>query len=88
MKESSVAVWGCCSSTGHFDFVLYGAVGRRRFINALEGDAVLRAARAVGNFVERESSPNLYTYFGVYLGPRLLWLGLGLGLGLSPRGAR
>ena len=49
MKDSSIAGWGWCSFTGHFDLGLYGAYDRRRFIDALEGDAVLRAARTVGH---------------------------------------
>ena len=49
MKDSSVAGWGWCSFSGHYDYGLYGSSQRRRFIDALEGDVVLRAAKALGS---------------------------------------
>jgi hypothetical protein len=48
MKDGSVAGWGWCSLSGHYDYGVYGSSQRRRFIDALEGDAVLRAATALG----------------------------------------
>ena len=49
MKDGSRAGWGWCDETGAHDAGVYGAADRRRFIDALEGDAVLRAAQALGH---------------------------------------
>ena len=52
-----MGVPGWCSFTGHFDFGLYGAADRRRFIDALQGDSVLRAVRAMGHLWKGKRVP-------------------------------
>lgn len=49
MKDAQSAGWGWCSFSGHYDYGPYGSADRRRCIDALEGDAVLRAARSLGH---------------------------------------
>ena len=49
MKDGGRAGWGWCATTGEHDSGVYGAADRRRFIDALEGDAVLRAAQPLGH---------------------------------------
>jgi len=49
MKDGSRAGWGWCDETGAHDSGVYGAADKRRFIDALEGDAVLRAAKSLGH---------------------------------------
>ena len=49
MKDGARAGWGWCAESGEHDHGVYGAADRRRFIDALEGDAVLRAARSIGH---------------------------------------
>ena len=49
MKDGARAGWGWCDETGAHGAGVYGAADRRRFIDALEGDAVLRAAKALGH---------------------------------------
>ena len=46
-KESRFAGGGFFSEDGSYDYWEYGAADRRRHIHTLEGDAVLRAARAL-----------------------------------------
>jgi len=49
MKNGDSAGWGWCSLDGHYDFGRYGASDRRKCIDALEADAVLRAAKSLGH---------------------------------------
>ena len=57
MKDGRVAGWGWCSFSGHYDFGLYGAADRRQCIDALEGDAVLRAAKTIGHLWSKKRVP-------------------------------
>ena len=57
MKDGRVAGWGWCSFSGHYDFGLYGASDRRQCIDALEGDAVLRAAKTIGHLWRKKRVP-------------------------------
>lgn len=49
MKDGKRAGWGWCSLSGEFDYGVYGTSQSRNFIDALEGDAVLRAATVLGH---------------------------------------
>ena len=49
MKDGGRAGWGWCATTGEHDSGVYGASDRRKFIDALEGDAVLKAAQSLGH---------------------------------------
>jgi len=49
MKDGGRAGWGWCATSGEYDSGVYGAADRRKFIDALEGDAVLRAAQSLGH---------------------------------------
>jgi hypothetical protein len=49
MKDSDRAGWGWCCADGQWDGGVYGSAGRRKAIDELEGDAVLRAARALSS---------------------------------------
>ena len=57
MKDSHTAGWGWCSFTGDYDFGVYGSSDRRKCIDALEGDAVLRAARTIGHLWSKSRVP-------------------------------
>jgi hypothetical protein len=57
IKDGSVAGWGWCSFSGHYDHGQYGSADRRKFIDALEGDAVLRAAKALGHLWRSKRVP-------------------------------
>ena len=57
MKDDRVAGWGWCSFTGHYDFGVYGSADRKKCIDALEGDAVLRAATALGHLWKTHRVP-------------------------------
>ena len=48
MKNSRLAGWGWVSMCGACDFGKFGSSARHRPIDELEGDAVVRAARALG----------------------------------------
>lgn len=48
MKDGKRAGWGWCSLCGAFDNGVYGSSAGRAIIDALEGDAVLRAANTLG----------------------------------------
>jgi len=48
MKNDDVAGWGWCSLSGDYDYGRYNASDRRKCIDALEADAVLRAAKTLG----------------------------------------
>ena len=49
MKDSRVAGWGWVTSSGWADYGRYGSSQRHKPIDELEGDAVLRVARARGS---------------------------------------
>ena len=57
MKDGNTAGWGWCSFTGHYDFGSYGASDRRKCIDALEGDAVLRAGKSIGHLWRKHRVP-------------------------------
>ena len=57
MKDGNTAGWGWCSFTGHYDYGSYGASDRRKCIDALEGDAALRAAKSVGHLWRKHRVP-------------------------------
>ena len=48
MKDSHVAAWGWVSGCGAYDYGTYGSSMAHAPIDALEGDAVRRAARSLG----------------------------------------
>ena len=48
MKDSETAGWGWVSADGRFSDGIYGTSQKRKLIDVLEGDAVLRAARVCG----------------------------------------
>jgi len=48
MKNDARAGWGWCSECGRHDAGVYGRSQRRKPIDELEGDAVLRAVNALG----------------------------------------
>lgn len=48
MRDDHTAAWGWVSADGRYDFGSYGSAQRRKPIDALEGDAVLRAAKVLG----------------------------------------
>ena len=57
MKDARSAGWGWCSFSGDYDFGVYGSSDRRKCIDALEGDAVLRAARTIGHLWSKKRVP-------------------------------
>lgn len=48
MKDSKLAGWGWVSADGRYSYGVYGSSQKKKPIDALEGDAVLRAAKSCG----------------------------------------
>ena len=48
MKDRTSAGWGWCCENGCYDFGIYARRDKRKIIDELEGDAVLRAAKSLG----------------------------------------
>lgn len=48
MKNAETAAWGWASADGRYDYGVYGSAQKRQPIDALEGDAVLRASTVLG----------------------------------------